>query len=719
MNPMPEKLPLLFVDDEPAVRRAFARSMTRRGFLVDTASSGLEALARIRAKPYPVVVTDLRMPGMDGNTLMQRVSALAPNTSFIVTTAMPDLDLRREDLSQAAIEAVLSKPWNTDELVDCIRMAWNAAAERQQMAPISRAARGEKIRVVAWVGHKATAAELRAASGDGRQRGYEVFFVPALEDAIEAARLGDCDVVLTDLALADVESIEAIARLQMEGSKAAIILITSTGGETQGLEAIRLGAHDWISREEISPNQLVRSVRYALERKRSEDRLSHLAHYDLLTGLPNQRNFQDRLTRLCARSRRTREPFYVMVLGIDDLKKVKEGYGHFVGDEVLRRIGERLREELRDYDTVARLSGLEFGIIVESATIPVEEIAQRIVAAIPSPVRLSNLDVPLHWNIGIAKFPEGGDEPDDLLRVASRALTRAREAGPDLFEAAAPEDILDNDRTQIHIQNQLLRAYHKQEFVVFYQPQVNLRTGTVQAMEALIRWRKPDGALAPPGEFLPALEDSPLMRDVTVWIFEQACRRQLDWKERLGVDLRIAVNLTAREFEWKDLVKHIDSVVQTTRANPTMLELEITEGVFMRDTDRTNRTLDEIRSRGIRVAIDDFGTGYASLSYLHRFPVHALKIDRSFVSQVGEHKESELIIRAIVDLAQRLGLEVVAEGLEDGNQYHFLKALGCEFGQGYWLGRPQADWSKEELEGIAARLSTDRPLLAAAIDTDR
>ncbi len=526
---------------------------------------------------------------------------------------------------------------------------------------------------------------------------YSVQVTNRVTGAISILRTTPVAAVLTDLTLPDACGLEAVTKLQSVAPEPAIIVVTGLDDESIGQRAVELGAQDYLVKGRFDEESLDRAMRYATERKRSEQRLSQLAHYDQLTGLANRATFRDRLQVIMEHARRKKLQFTVMYLDLDDFKSANDSFGHDCGDELLREVGHRLMSTVRGYDTAARLGGDEFALLFDHQgdNITPQQLIDRVVNAFFEPMRLSDEPFKISVSIGVATFPAAGDNEAELLKAADIAMFWAKDrVGTSyvVYDRSYAQEALPKRR----IEAQLRKAFATGEFVLQFQPVVNLRTRETSSVEALLRWRRDDGTLTPPSAFIPALETCGLIVDVGAWVIEESCRKVAAWR-REGRDVRVAVNISPRQFEVDGLVATLQRAIADSNLEPQHLEVEITEGLLMRDTLQTKRTLRSLKDLGVRIAIDDFGTGYSSLAYLHRFSVDTLKIDRSFVHRL-EESEGAVLTSAIIGLGHKLGLEVIAEGVETAEQLARLLDDGCDFGQGYYLGRPSFDWSAPHLD---------------------
>jgi diguanylate cyclase (GGDEF)-like protein/PAS domain S-box-containing protein len=427
----------------------------------------------------------------------------------------------------------------------------------------------------------------------------------------------------------------------------------------------------------------------AIERKKAEEHLAYLAQFDALSGLPNRHLFHDRLTQTMAHARRSGHSMAVLFIDLDRFKLVNDTFGHAGGDRLLKEAASRLLGCLRSGDTVARFGGDEFGAILAElgASGDAGLVAQKIIEALEQPFSLDGNDTYVTASVGIAVFPADGDEAGTLIRNADTAMYRAKEQGRNTYQYFTREM---NERAvqRGQLEQAMRRAIERKEFRLHYQPKVELEGGAIRGLEALLRWQPPDKPLVAPQEFVAVLEDTGLIVPVGEWVMREVCRQIQAWKGAGLAVPPVAVNLSARQFQQKDLESRVREVMQESGVDPALIEFELTESVLMKDPELAARTMRGLRRVGVTLAVDDFGTGYSSLSYLKRFPIDTLKIDRAFVRDVTTDPEDAAIVVSIIGLARGLDLKVVAEGVESEGQARFLRSHGCHEMQGYYAARP-------------------------------
>ncbi|MCP2074247.1 UNVERIFIED_ORG: diguanylate cyclase (GGDEF)-like protein [Pseudomonas lini] len=446
----------------------------------------------------------------------------------------------------------------------------------------------------------------------------------------------------------------------------------------------------------------MRSLERTIEERVQELlKVSHLLQYDVLTELPNSMLLGDRLTQAMAQCRRHDRQLAVMFIGLDRFKRVNNALGHPVGDEMLKRVARSLASVVRESDSVFRYGSDEFVVLVGDVADPQQTkgVAEKLLAAINTPQPIDGHDLTVTASLGVSVYPADGFDAVALIKKAETAMRNVKETGPNDYRFFT-EDMNRRARQQQTIESGLRLALQRKEFVLHYQPKLDLTSGKVVGVEALVRWNRPEHGLVFPSDFIPVAEDSGLIVPLSQWVLQEACQQACRWQAQGMRPLYLSVNISAIDFRQRGFVEGIARTLKETGFDPTQLELEITESVLMQNIDTTVATLKAIKHLGIRLAIDDFGTGYSSLSYLQKFPVDVLKIDQSFVGDLSIDSNDAKLVSTIISLGKSLNLHIIAEGVETLEQLEFLKLHECEEAQGYYFSKavePQAfaDWMTE------------------------
>jgi diguanylate cyclase (GGDEF)-like protein/PAS domain S-box-containing protein len=433
--------------------------------------------------------------------------------------------------------------------------------------------------------------------------------------------------------------------------------------------------------------------------KHSEHELAHLAHHDPLTDLPNRLLFTDRAEQALASAQIHKRGCALLLLDLDHFKIINDSLGHNVGDQLLKAVGERLQGLFGPGVTLARLGGDEFAVLAESCpqVVQAAALAQRILDGMKEPFIFDGHQLFISASIGISLFPSDALSAEQLLRNADSALFKAKSAGREGY-ALYTEELTAHAQHRVEMAGELRRALDQQELRVYYQPVHDLQNSRLIGVEALVRWQHPERGLVPPGEFIPIAERTGLIADIDAWVMDQACRQMCQWLAGGAPLTFLAVNVSSRLFARRELYEQVAKVLHDTGLDPAFLELEVTESAVMEDPEVALEQMHRLRELGLRLAIDDFGTGYSSLLRLKRLPVQKLKIDQGFVAGLPWDEDDAAIVRVVIALAQSMGMQVHAEGIEQVEQARFLLEQRCDLGQGYWFGRPmpasELDWAR-------------------------
>ena len=550
------------------------------------------------------------------------------------------------------------------------------------------------------------------------KQGYNVRKAINGKMALTAVQTVVPNLILLDIMMPEMDGYEVCQRLKanQQTAKIPVIFLSALNEVFDKVKAFEVGAVDYISKpfqfEEVlvrvqnqmalkSAQREILKLNTELEEKVKERtqqlefanaRLLKMALYDSLTGLPNRALFLERLEQALNRAKADSVyQFAVLFLDCDRFKVVNDSLGHLVGDELLIAVARRLEASLSQKDTLSRLGGDEFAILLTD----IQDlnyttfVADGILESLSSPFQLQGHEVFISASIGIALGNSTVHQPEHLLRDADTAMYRAKALGKGQYHIFAPA-MHDAALQLLHLESNLRKAINQQEFIVHYQPIIDLSDGKIAGFEALVRWQHPQYGMISPQSFIPIAEETGLIIPIDRWVLQQACHQLRLWHQEKLTDypLFISVNLSARQFAQLDLIDQIDQILTETQLNPQCLKLEITESAIMDNVNFAAVILQKLRERSIGLSIDDFGTGYSSLSYMHSFPVSSLKIDRSFVQRLDGNPENLGLIPAIISIAKTMGMSAIAEGIETTQQLNQLKTLGCDFGQGYLFSKP-------------------------------
>ena len=530
-------------------------------------------------------------------------------------------------------------------------------------------------------------------------------------ETIEHLWAADPDVqVVICSAHTDYDWIEVVKRL---GHSDKLLVLRKPAEPIEVMQCATALGRKW-ENERLVRNQMERLERVLSVRTRglkaANRQLRHLATHDALTGLPNRALLEDRLAQAVAHAGREGRSFAFLVCDLDRIKLINDSLGHRAGDELLQEVARRLTGLVRSGDTVARFGGDEFVLIVNSAagSDDATRLAGRAIAALQAPVRIAGIDVHPSPSIGIALYPADGASLEALIAHADAAKYCAKQRGPGSVQCYAP-GMTAGAADRVQLESELHNAIAMRQFELYYQPKVDTTTGTVRSAEALIRWAHPIRGLIAPEDFIPLAEECGLIGSIGEWVIGEACRQARAWQDDGVASLRVSVNLSASQFRHIGLVDTVRRALDDASLEPRYLEMELTESAVMSDPELSIAILEQLSTMGVLVSVDDFGTGYSSMSYLRRFPIDKLKIDRVFISEMESCPEDASIVRAIVSLAHSLRLKVVAEGVETPAQLDFLKSVGCDEYQGYHFSRPLP---ATEFESLVRELRAQRGAFA-------
>ena len=683
---------MLFVDDDSTARRTFARAMRRHGFIVDTAANGEEALALADQYTYAVVATDQCMPDIAGMDLVERLKLVHPESTYVIVTG--DRSFVPVRPTGSVRQLVIYKPWSSRDLAVLLGEAVELFGRRrlQQVRQTIPAPSRVGLPILLLEDSDAIANRVTALLQETSPGEFRVVHVDNLRSALTLVENQRYAAVLCDLNLPDSEGVGTVEKLHAVSPSTPLVVLSSMEGESVSLKAVQRGAQDYLVKSEIDGKKLLRALRYAIERKQIQSKLEVLTHYDQLTGLANRTLFRHELRQALTRDEARGARTALLLLDMDRFKSVNDSLGHNAGDTLLKHVASRVLSSVTEFEVVGRLGGDEFAVLVSNVASDddVSRLAQRILNSFATPMRIDQREVFATPSIGIAFAPDNGRDEETLLQRADSAMYRAKDRGRNNYQFFSSE-LHERAVRRMQVEAELGSAVENQEFILHYQPKYKLGApSTIVGVEALIRWQHPGGDLRQPGDFVPILEDTGLIVELGEWLFQAACSELRRWTNAGFADLRLAVNVSPRQFEGDALVPTVKKALLDWEIAGHRLEIEITEGVLIKDASAVRRTLNELAELGVRIAIDDFGTGYSSLQYLKCFPIHSLKIDRSFVKDVTRGGSDAAIAAAVLALGKALDLEVVAEGVETTDQVRCLEQLGCTMIQGYLAGKPKS-----------------------------
>ena len=686
---------ILIVDDERLNRRLLQVLLRHEGYVTRSAASGEEALASIADDPPDLILLDVMMPGLDGRQVARAVKA-DPATSkipIIIVTAQTDREARLAALDAGA-EDFLSKPVDRAEL-------WLRVRNLLRLKRLSDLL--ERHQVTLETEAQARTAELHARTMDlNRLRKA----MDAMDDSIvlvnrttmrfvavnatgsqvlgysreELFELGPMDLLSTSR-----DQLEALydAIITGRGRTASMETAHRKDGSAFPVEVHRQAQRagtDWI---------IVAVARDVTERIEAETRLKHLAHFDALTGLLNRTLFCETLTKTLVYASATGETVAVLHLDLDNFKNVNDTYDRGIGNELLIQVSDRLVECVCDLDTVGRLGGDEFALILTmvEGRHDATAVAERIQTALLKPFHLDSHDVTVTASIGITLHPDDATDTETLLKYADTAMYQAKQSGRDAFQFFTSAMNTEVWR-RLELETALRHAVKNGEFVLHYQPKVELKRGHVVGLEALLRWDRPGFGLVPPSEFIYSLEETGLIVDVGRWAIAAACEQIREWSRRGINPVQVSVNVSERQFVRGDLEGDVLLALDTYEVPAQLLELELTETLLMTSTDRTIAILQNLKAAGVQISIGDFGTEYSNLAYLRRFPIDKLKINPIFIRDVTRSSDAAAVASSIIRMGHSLDLEVIAQGVETAAQLAYLRGNQCDQIQGYYFSPP-------------------------------
>jgi diguanylate cyclase (GGDEF)-like protein/PAS domain S-box-containing protein len=690
---------ILVVDDEPRLRRSLSLLLEAADREIDECGTGSEAMTALSLQHYDLLLLDLRLPDMTGLDLMDWLGARLPSMTVVVVSADDVIDSAIGALRRGAYDFV-RKPYQPEELLRTVDNALQRKRLERTNAVISaRLEQSERLHRY-LVDHSPDI--IYTVDEQGRfgyvnptvaaMLGYERrelvghhYSAIVHEDDQERARFAFGERRTGERASRNVE-------LRLKRKDSGVDTQLTVALSATGVYADEPGSR---GRRFLGTYGVARDIS---ERKRAEELISFQAYHDQLTHLPNRILFLDRLGVALVSARRNRRLVGLLFIDLDRFKLVNDTLGHAEGDQLLKGVAARLQACLRRSDTLARMGGDEFTILLPELAQPEDAavIAEKVIEELRRPLDVAGHEIRPTASIGLALYPVDGEDPDTLIKHADIAMYHVKAAGKNNY-AFFSSDMNAAFNQRLTVENDLRRALDCNELELRYQPQISLSRRQLVGMEALVRWRHPVQGLLDPARFIGVAEEAGLISRISDWVLDQACSQLEQWRARGFCELRMAVNLSPREFEKGDVVERVFTALRRYRVPPPALEIEITENLMIRDVEPVVNTVRRLRDAGVRVSIDDFGTRYASFGYLQKFAVTSLKVDQTFVRDLTLERPYSPIISAIVGIARGFDLHLVAEGVESPLQRDILRTLGCDEMQGFLFGQPLEAWAAEEV----------------------
>ena len=702
---------VLIVEDTPASLKLLSDLLTEAGYYVRQAPNGELALWTVQSRPPELILLDIRMPGIDGFEVCKRLKA-APELCqipVIFLSAQHDTDDKVRGFALGAVDFI-AKPFQTEEILartDAhVRLARTQKALAAERAMLEQRVSERTAELAALAASLEKEVEQRRANEEFMRLSSQVF--EATQDAIVVTdrygRIVACNPAFTrisgypsDEVMGQGAALLHAGEADMPTFQAMVQAIVKTGHWSGEIMARRKNGDTFpgllsLSVVRDAQGQVSNHVAVFMdisERKAEQHLIDFLSHHDALTGLPNRLLARQQFEQKFAAAKREQRCVAVMCLDLDHFKSINDSYGHDVGDKALQVVATFLGTCVGEGNIVTRQGGDEFQIIVadDQQLALTMALAQRILAGLRQELIIDQYAITVTSSIGIAVSLSDGDSFDELVRNADTALFRAKEVGRDNY-AFFTERMDAEVRDKLAIQNQLRGAIARDEFEVYYQPQMCLQTGVIVGAEALLRWDNPVLGRVPPNRFIPLAEEYGLVNSIGEWVLASVCAQIKVWHDQGLGSIKVAVNLAASQFVNDATVPYVESTLRDFKVPPRCLGLEITESTVMGDPDKAVASLRRLKAIGVSISLDDFGTGYSSLSYLKRFPIDVLKIDKSFVDDITTNSADAAIALSVVTLAHNLNMRVIAEGVETREQMEFLRQHGCDEMQGYYFSRP-------------------------------
>lgn len=685
---------ILLVDDDTVLLSSLKTLLAAHGYQSDTAIGGEEAICCINRKDYDLVLLDLHMPDVNGYDVMQHIQSIKHKPAVVIVSGETSFEAARKACSSGSYD-FLCKPYKTEDLLITVKNALKEKQlERQNVLMQKQLKESERLHrylvntspdiiyILDPEGHFTFINErIESLLGfSPKELIGKHYSILVHQDDFEQARY-----VFNERRVGERASHNIELRLKCKNNEKA----KHFENKTLPIELSSMGIYTG----SIKNNDYLGTygvARDITERKQAEQTITFQAYHDLLTGLPNRALLRDRLSLAISHAKREKEMLAVMFLDLDRFKNINDSLGHLIGDELLQQVSIRLKDCLREGDTLARFGGDEFTLLlpkISNRKADAKKIANKIIRVLKEPFIIDKHELYVSASIGISLYPNDGDNMDALIKNADIAMYHIKGQGKNGFQFFS--DNMDTPYfNNLSMETGIHRALQNNEFRLYYQPQVNVKSGEISGVEALLRWKHPEQGVIHPGDFVPFAEETGLIIEIENWVLREAIAEIAKWRKTGLPGTRMSVNISARHLAEKYIVEEIAQILNEFNVPGHCLELEITENAIMDDMDDVIKKLNKLHGLGITIAIDDFGTGYSSLTYLHKLPIHTLKIDQTFLQEDRFASNDHTIVNTIVAMAKGLKLNVIAEGIETQRQLDYLRKIDCNEVQGYLFGRP-------------------------------
>ncbi len=697
LNLQTEQACILIVDDEYRLLKSLENLLLNKGYQVVCAQGGLQACEKLSYQDFDLVLLDLNMGDLNGHQVMDFITRKEIDIATIVVSGESSFSAVSKALRRGAYD-YLRKPYDPEELLTTIHSALQKVMlEKAHQAMQSRLQKSEEL-------HRYIVNSSPDIVFMLDKEGRFTFLNNKVESILGYKKtdlVGRCylDIIEdNDLERASYLFEEQFGKKKDTWSSELRLKAKKMDHTARYFEVtffpierkVKTSVTD-ISGKQKSISKVIGTygtARDITERKEAEEFINFQAYHDLLTRLPNRALFKDRLNISIAQAKRNKSHVAVMFLDLDRFKVVNDTLGHAMGDRLLQSVALRLEGCVRKCDTLSRFGGDEFTLLLPSISSPEDArtIAKKVISTLKAPFDLGEHEVFVGVSIGIAVYPNDGKTVDQLIQNADVAMYHVKGRGKDGYQYFS-EDMAIHTSNRLGLERDLRNGLERGEFKVYYQPQISAKTGRTIGVEALVRWQHPERGLIYPGEFIPLAEETRLMSDISDWVLHSACKEIKSWINNGHSDIRLSVNFSPLQVEHPRFVQRLLSSLRQADFPPGNLEIELTENVIMNDLENMTQKLRQLSEHGVTIAIDDFGTGYSSLNYLHKLPIHTLKVDQSFIKDIEDTQDDACIVNAIVSMAHGLKLNIVAEGVETEAQLRYLKSLGCQEIQGFYFGR--------------------------------